>query len=87
MKGTLNWEKSLKDKIDMLAVNVSTSLERKLNLLEDDWDKLYTKHYDFKATNKNPKSLIDTIQKCKLDLAKYEEILKRYMKYNDIEGE
>lgn len=81
MKGSLKFEREWKEKLDMQQINLGTSLERKIRLLNEDWDKLYYIHYNFKASNKSIDLLLDHIKKIRMDLNKYEEILKRYIKY------
>lgn len=81
MKGSLYFENNNNNRLDIEMININSSLERKINLLNDDMDKLYYLHYNFKASHKNAENLYNQIKKIKLDVSKYEDILKRYIKY------
>lgn len=86
MKGTLNFEKTWKEKLDLQYLNMGTSLERKMKLLQDDFENFYINHYEFKANHKNIETLMNLIAKTRLDILKYEDILKRYLKYNEVQN-
>lgn len=80
MKGSLKF--GIRERnIDMGLLNMETALERKMGLIDKDYDVLYQRHYNFKATKKNVNALIEDIKKFQSDLVKYEEILRRYIKY------
>lgn len=81
MKGSIKLEETWKQKLDMQYINMGISLERKINLLNDDFERIYNNHYEFKANHRNVESLLDILLKTKQDLTKYEDILKRYIKY------
>lgn len=81
MRGSIKFEEIWKKKLDMQFINLGISLERKINLLNDDFESLYNNHYEFKANHRNTETLLDLLEKTKRDVAKYEDILKRYIKY------
>lgn len=86
MKGTLKYEQTWKERLDMQYLKMGTSLERKINLINEDFENLISDHYEFKANHKNIENLLNIINKARLDLTKYEDILKRYIKYNEVQN-
>lgn len=60
--------------------NFFTSLERKEDLIDKDYERLYYLHYQFRNDERYEEALMEHIRKFKGDLMKYEEILKRYKK-------
>lgn len=64
--------------------NFYTSLERKEDLIDKDYERLYYLHYQFRNDNRYSQALLEHIKKFKLDLMKYEDILKRFMKNKEL---
>lgn len=60
--------------------NFFNSLERKESLIDKDYDRFYYLHYQFKHKTRYHEALLLHIKKFRIDLNKYEEILKRYIK-------
>lgn len=81
MKGSLIFERQKKLRTDMELIKLYTALERKMTIIDRDYDDIYYRHYQFKAEKKRAQQLEDSILKFKTDLLKYEEIFKRIKKY------
>lgn len=64
--------------------NFFTSLERKEDLIDKDYDRMYYLHYQFRTDERNKEALLRHIKKFKNDLLKYEEVLKRYLKNKEL---
>lgn len=66
--------------------NFIISLERKEDLIDKDYDRLYYLHYQFRNDTRYVESLLAHIKKFKLDLVKYEDVLKRYLKNKEVKN-
>ena len=66
--------------------NFIISLERKEDLIDKDYDRLYYLHYQFRNDKRYVESLLLHIKKFKTDLVKYEDVLKRYLKNKEVKN-
>lgn len=66
--------------------NFHNSLERKEDLIDKDYERLYYLHYQFRNDTRYEEALLEHIRKFKGDLLKYEEILKRHKKNKEREN-
>lgn len=64
--------------------NFLTSIERKEDLIDKDYERFYFLHYQFRNEQRYAQALLEHIKKFKLDLMKYEDILKRFMKNKEL---
>lgn len=79
MKGSLKFENP-KPPINTEEMKLYIALERKMALIDKDYDAIYYRHYQFNADSKRIDPLFDILQKFQMDLNKYLEILRKIKK-------
>ena len=76
MKGSLRFEYKKID-LHMDTLKLRNALERKMTLIDKDYDEIYYRHYQYKADPRNIQPLKAAVKTFKIHLLEYGEILER----------